>query len=273
MGISVDVDKTNFMPDVVEASYQKPVLIDFFAQWCGPCQMLKPILEKLVQEYDFILAKIDIDQNPELANTYRVEGVPDVRVVSQGQMYQGFVGVLPEPKIRELLNQLNLKSDLEGQLESARSAVLAGETEKAKAIFAQLIEQYPQSRTLAIEAAKFLVAQDRIESAEKLLASIEEEERTYYAQASALRDLIRLKQDCQNLSPEEALNQSFCAAVQQAITGDYEAALRNLVAIVSEDRKYRDDGARKAMLTIFNLLGDSHPLTMQYRMKLAQALY
>ncbi|WP_416672093.1 tetratricopeptide repeat protein [Egbenema bharatensis] len=272
MGVSVDVDQTNFMPEVVEASYQKPVLIDFFAQWCGPCQMLKPVLEKLVQEYDFILAKIDIDQNPELANSYRVEGVPDVRIVSQGQMYQGFVGVLPEPKIRDLLSQLNLKSDLEGQLAAAQSAAATGEPEKAKAIFAQLIEQYPQSRLLLIEAAKFLVSQDRMESAEKLLSSIGEQERTHYAQANALRELIQLKQTSQS-SVDQELDPAFSTAIQQAIGSNYEAALQNLVAIVGENRKYRDDGARKAMLIIFNLLGDTHPLTMQYRMQLAQALY
>jgi putative thioredoxin len=272
MGTSIDINQTNFMKDVVEASYQKPVLIDFYAQWCGPCQMLKPILEKLVQEYDFVLAKVDIDQNPELANTYRVEGVPDVRIVSQGQLYQGFVGVLPEPKIRELLNQLNLKSDLEKELEQARSAVAAGEIDKAKAIFAQLIEQYPQSRLLAIEAAKFLIQQDRVGSAEKLLAAIDETDRETYAQAEALRNLIQLKLESEK-PPEQELDPPFAAAVQQTIAGEYEAALRNFLAIVAKDRKYRNDGARKAMLMVFSLLGDPHPLTMQYRKQLTQTLY
>ncbi|PSB17645.1 co-chaperone YbbN [filamentous cyanobacterium CCP2] len=272
MGISIDVNQANFATDVVEASYQKPVLVDFFAQWCGPCQMLKPILEKLVQEYDFVLAKIDIDQNPEIANAYRIEGVPDVRIVSQGQMYQGFVGVLPEPKIRELLNQLSLKSDLEGELEKARSAMAAGETEKAKAIFAQLIDQHPQSRLLAIEAAKFLIAQDKLGSAEKLLAAIDETEREAYAQAEALRNLIQLKLESQN-PPEQKLDQPFFAAVQQTIAGEYEAALQNWLAIVSQNRTYRNDGARKAMIMVFHLLGDTHPLTVQYRKQLTQTLY
>lgn len=272
MGISIDVNQNTFMGDVIEASYQQPVLLDFFAQWCGPCQLLKPILEKLVQEYDFVLAKVDIDQNPELANSYQVEGVPDVRVVSQGEVFPGFVGVLPEPKIRELLNQFNLQSDLETGLEKARTAVAAGELDKAKAVFARLIEQYPQSRALAIEAAKFLILQDKLGSAEKLLAFIEEHERDHYAQADALRNLIQLKLESQN-PPQHDFDPAFFEAVQQTIMGEYEAALQNLLAIVAKDRKYRNDGARKAMLMVFSLLGDTHPLTMRYRKQLTQTLY
>jgi putative thioredoxin len=272
MGISIDVNQSAFLTDVIEASYQQPVLLDFFAQWCGPCQMLKPILEKLVQEYDFVLAKVDIDQNPELANSYQVEGVPDVRVVSQGEVFPGFVGVLPEPKIRELLNQFNLQSGLETGLEEARSAVAAGDLEKAKAVFARLIEQYPQSRALAIEAAKFLILQDKLGSAEKLLAFIEEHERDHYAQADALRNLIQLKLESQN-PPQHDFDPTFFEAVQQTIVGEYETALQNLLAIVAKDRKYRNDGARKAMLMVFSLLGDTHPLTMHYRKQLTQTLY
>ena len=92
MGISIEVDNTTFDTEVLKNSHKKPVLVDFYATWCGPCKMLKPILEKLVQEYDFILAKVDVDQNPHLAQTYGIEGLPDVRVVSVGEVKTGFVG-------------------------------------------------------------------------------------------------------------------------------------------------------------------------------------
>lgn len=272
MGISVEVNSNTFDSDVIQASYQQPVLVDFFAQWCGPCQMLKPILEKLVQEYDFVLAKVDIDQNPKLANAYHVEGVPDVRIVSQGQMYPGFVGVLPEPQLRDLLAKLNLKSGLDAGLETAQAAIAAGDVNQAKAVFAQLIDTYPQSRKLVIEAAKFLMLQDKLGSAEKLLASVEEHERPYYAQADALRTLMQLKLESQN-PPSHDLDESFFAAINQAIAGQYETALQGLLAIVSNDRKYRNDGARKAMIVIFTVLGDDHPLSGQYRKQLNQTLY
>jgi putative thioredoxin len=271
MGISVEVDSSSFMAEVIEPSYEKPVLVDFFAHWCGPCQMLKPMLEKLVQEYDFVLAKVDIDQNPDLASTYGIEGVPDVRIVTQGQVQQGFVGVLPEAQLRELLTQLNLKSDLETALTAVEAAIAAGETEKAKALFAQLIEQYPQDRKLAIAAAKFLARLGRVDSAEKLLNSIQENEKAYFAQAKALRELIRLKREGQTLSHD--LEQPFFEAVNLAIEEAYEAALQGLLAIVSKDRKYRQDGARKTMILIFDLLGDDHPLTKHYRKQLTLTLY
>ena len=123
MGVSVEVDSATFATEVLEASYQKPVLVDFFAQWCGPCKMLKPMLEALAQEYDFVLAKIDIDQSPDLAHTYKVEGVPDVRVVTQGDVNPGFVGVLPEPQLREFLRNLSLKSELDLGLEAVKAAI------------------------------------------------------------------------------------------------------------------------------------------------------
>jgi putative thioredoxin len=272
MGISVEVDSKNFASDVVEASHQRPVLVDFFAQWCGPCQMLKPMLEKLVQEYDFVLAKVDIDRSPDLAQAYRVEGVPDVRIVSQGKMYSGFVGVLSEPQLRALLEQLNLKSDVDESLEAVQTLVAAGNDQQAKAAFTQLLEQQPQNRKIALAYAKFLIGQDQLAEAEGVLASIEEHERGFYAQAEALGHLIQLKLDSQR-PPAHDLDPAFFAAVNQTLTNQYEAALQGFLAIVTKDRKYRDDGARKAMLLIFALLGDEHPLSKQYRKQLTLALY
>ncbi|GAB4233000.1 MAG: tetratricopeptide repeat protein [Elainellaceae cyanobacterium] len=272
MGVSVDVTSDNFTTEVVEASYERPVLVDFFAQWCGPCQMLKPILEKLVQEYDFILAKIDIDQNPAIANAYRIEGVPDVRIVSQGQMYQGFVGVLPEPKLRELLAQLNLKSNLEVSLEAAQQAAASGNVQQGKVLFQQLLTTYPQNPKITIAAAKFLIEQDELSEAERLLASVEEYDRQYYPQAEALGQLMQLKSDSQR-PPQHELDQPFAQAVSRTLSGNYEEALQEFLAIVGKNRKYRDDGARKAMVMIFTLLGDEHPLTRQYRKQLTLTLF
>ncbi|MEM9906578.1 MAG: thioredoxin domain-containing protein, partial [Cyanobacteria bacterium P01_D01_bin.44] len=110
MGTVIEVDQQTFATEVLQRSVDTIVLVDFFAQWCGPCKLLGPILEKLAGEYDFALAKVDIDQNPDLANTYGVEGVPDVRIVRDGKVSEGFVGALDETQLRSRLTQLGISS-------------------------------------------------------------------------------------------------------------------------------------------------------------------
>ncbi|UWU45879.1 thioredoxin family protein [Limnospira platensis] len=92
MGYAIDVNQDNFQAEVIDKSWETLVMVDFFATWCGPCQIMKPILERLTTEYDFILAKVDVDQNPELASQYGIQGVPDVRMVTKGEVKPGFVG-------------------------------------------------------------------------------------------------------------------------------------------------------------------------------------
>ncbi len=277
MGMSIEVTNDNFAAEVVQRSYDKPVLVDFFAQWCGPCQLLKPLLEKLAQEYDFVLAKIDIDQNPELAKTYGVEGVPDVRFVVDGAIANGFVGMLPEPQVRDLLTQLNLKSPLEDGLDVIRAARASGDLALAKRLFGELIQTHPEDRRLILAAAQFLVSQNSLESAEKLLSIIQEPEKPYFQMAQAVRGVIQFTRELATLpdSDSEAgsLNWQYAQAVRATLAEDYEIALQSFLAIVGRDRKYRQDGARKAMITVFDLLGDDDSLTKDYRKKLMQTMY
>ena len=272
MGYAVDVEQSNFVENVIQVSYQKPVLVDFYATWCGPCKILKPILEKLVNEYDFILAKVDIDQNPELASQYGVEGVPDVRIVSQGQVNPGFVGALTEPQIRQFLGQLNLKSDFEENLDALKLAIVQKQFPQGKQILDQLFRQYPNRQEVTLEAAKFLMALNQFENAEKLLNTIKEDQQDFYTQAQALKQLIQFKQEA-TPSGDSELEQQYAQACQLTLEEDYEAALPLFLDIVGTSRKFKEDGARKAMLTIFNLLGDEHPLTKDYRKKLMLQLY
>lgn len=277
MGMSIEVTNDNFAAEVVQRSYDKPVLVDFFAQWCGPCQLLKPLLEKLAQEYDFVLAKIDIDQNPELAKTYGVEGVPDVRFVVDGAIANGFVGMLPEPQVRDLLTQLNLKSPLEDGLDVIRAARASGDLALAKRLFGELIQTHPEDRRLILAAAQFLVSQNSLESAEKLLSIIQEPEKPYFQMAQAVRGVIQFTRELATLpdSDSEAgsLDWQYAQAVRATLAEDYEIALQSFLAIVGRDRKYRQDGARKAMITVFDLLGDDDSLTKDYRKKLMQTMY
>ncbi|MEC4983162.1 MAG: tetratricopeptide repeat protein [Oscillatoria sp. PMC 1068.18] len=272
MSNSLVVDNSNFNAEVLEKSYQKPVVVDFYATWCGPCQILKPILEKLVQEYDFILAKVDIDANQELASRFQVEGVPDVRVVNQGEMFPGFVGALSEKDLREFLGNLGLKSDLEMSLAAAQSAIAAGDAKQAKKLFDELFTKYPENKLVTLEAAKFLISCNQLEAARKMLVTIREDEREFYPQAQSVLTLVEFKEAIQNPGESE-LDRKYAEAAKLTLANDYEAGLRLFLEIVETSRKYRDDGARKAMLAVFKLLGEKHPLTQKYQQELMMTLY
>lgn len=273
MGISITVDRDNFASAVIEESYQQPILIDFFATWCGPCQMLKPMLEKLVKEYDFVLALVDIDQNPELASTYGVEGVPDVRVAIRGEILPGFVGMLQEFQLRQLLDKLGLRSTIDRDLEAAQVLSTAGELREAKAKFDQLFEQYPNHPTVTIAAAQLLLRLNQSEDALKMLATVDYNDREAYIKAQALKGLIDLHDTAHDSLNGDELDQQFTHGATLSLAENYEQALETFLAIVTQDRDYRNDGARKAMVTIFDFLGDDHLLTRTYRKRLTQALY
>lgn len=272
MGLSVEVNSANFAEEVTKASYEKPVLVDFFATWCGPCQLLKPMLEKLAPEYDFIVAKIDIDKNPDLATAYGVEGVPDVRVVIQGEMMPGFVGALPEAQLREFLAKLNLKSQLEQKLEAIRGAIHSQQYEQAKIGFDHLFEQYPNHPAVTLEAVKFLIKLNNLESAEQLLNTIPPENREFYPKAQALRQFIQLQQSSHQANSHE-LDAKFAQACDSILREDYPTALQLFFEVLTTNRKYRDDGARKAMVLVFDLLGTDHPLSKEYRKKLLSEIF
>lgn len=272
MGYSVVVDLNNFEQEVLQNSYQKPVLIDFFATWCGPCKILKPILEKLLNEYDFILATIDIDRQPELAQQFNVEGVPDVKVAFQGDIIQGFVGVLPEEEIRAFLKQFNLQSEFDIKLEKMRQALDQQNNAKAKKLLDELFEKYPDNPQLILEAASFLAGLNRLEEAAKMLQTIRADQTPYYHKAQGMQTLIQFKQIIANPGESE-LDELFAKAAELTLLEDYEGALKGFLEIVETNRQYRDDGARKAMIAVFNILGPAHPLTKQYQKELMVVLY
>ncbi|MGF1458910.1 MAG: tetratricopeptide repeat protein [Leptolyngbyaceae cyanobacterium] len=273
MGAIVEVDSASFDEAVLEKSFETPVVIDFYAQWCGPCQMLKPLLEKLTREYDFVLAKVDIDQNPELARIYRVEGVPDVKVAVKGEMYNGFVGMLDEPQLRAFLEQLELKSTFTEAMATLEAAQQAGDAGQLKAQYADLLKQYPDRPELLLKAAQFFLKQGEFEQAILLLDRIDPLNRPFGEQATAVRSLMDFHQVVADLEPSTDADQLYVSGAQATIAGNYEAAMKQFLELVKRDRKYRSDAGRKALLTLFSLLGNDHTLTQTYRKQLMQTLY
>jgi putative thioredoxin len=275
MEYSLEINSVNYQEEVIVKSATKTIIVDFFATWCGPCQLIKPILEKLAPEYDFILAKIDIDLEPDLAKQFSVEGVPDVRIVQDGEMSAGFVGALSEAQIRELLARFNLKSSLAREIEALKKAKIAGDLPQGKQIIDRLFATYNDRPEIALEAAKFLINTDRLEMAQKILATINPEETIFYRQAQAIVAIINWRQELKetvNIGDSE-LDLTYFQALQATIKEDYLTALNSFLEIVRISRKYRDDRGRKAMLSIFTLLGDRDPLTLDYQQKLLKILY
>jgi len=280
MGSSIVVNSKNFATEVLEKSNQQIVIVDFFAQWCGPCQLLKPMLEKLVQEYDFVLAKVDIDENPDLAQTYEVQGVPDVRIVVDGIVKQGFVGALPEPELRQLMAQLNLTSTLDASMQKVYDAAAANQLSTAESLLNTLLEEHTNNRGVILEATNFYIETNQLERAQTLLAVIEHE-KEYASQIKLLKALIFFKQIVTEPETADDRDRVFQTAANQVLADEHQAALDTLLELLNRDsyedrstnRAYRSDGARKAMLTVFDLLGDDHLLTKEYRKKLMSALY
>lgn len=281
MGYSIEVYDHNFEEEVLEKSHHLPVIVDFFATWCGPCQMLKPMLETIAQEYDCAIAKIDIDQNPYLASAYQIEGVPDVKVFRNGEVIDGFVGVLPEPQLKDLLAKCQIFSTIDKEFEAIKLAISSQDWQSAQTSIDDSIARYPGNYRVALEAAKCSIAIDRLDRALELISPIRQDEKPYYAQAQAVKALIEFKQkgsqpldpSDRTANPQQYRQQQFDRACLLTVQENYEEALPLFLDIVEQDRKFRDDGARKAMLTIFELLGNEHPLTKQYRKQLMLVLY
>ncbi len=272
MGYSIDVYDHDFEQEVLEKSYEIPVIVDFFATWCGPCQMLKPMLEKVAKEYDCVVAKVDIDQNPYLSRALKIEGVPDVKIIYQGQLINGFVGVLPEPQLTELLAKCNIKRLVDDELSAIASGNLTKDGEASPEMWQKLLEKYPNNPQITLEAAKYFISINHIEAAQELLANIPQNSPEFVSVKKAIAALIQFKIAASDAG-ETDLDRSFAQGAEFALAGNYKAALDLFLSMVEKERKYKDDGARKAILSIFDILGNNEPLTIEYRRKLTQALY
>jgi putative thioredoxin len=279
---SVDVDQHNFREVVLEGSKRAPVIVDFWAPWCGPCKALTPVLEKLATEYAgrFTLAKINSDENKELAANFGVRGIPAVKAVVDGKLVDEFVGAQPESQVRAFIERV-LPSPADIECRRAQALVGDGNTPDAVALLQQILKDNPRharARTSLVEA---LLALDRTEEAraafEPLLhtgsddAQIRElKARLEFAGANASDSAALEARIESNPSDLEArLELARTLVTQQA----YEPALAQLLEIVRRDRKFGDDVGRKTMVEVFNLLGGQGDLVSTYRRLLSSALY
>ncbi len=282
---SFDASVANFQEKVLETSLRVPVLVDFWADWCAPCRVLKPVLEKLADEYGgrFLLAKVNSDQNQELAAHLGVRGIPNVKAFVNGEMVNEFTGALPEAQIRAFIDSL-LPSPAEPLRIAAREARAKGEPEVACSLLIDAAELDPANEAVQLDLAEINIDMQNTDAARAILDT-QEHKASNLARLQALQARLKLMAagagaDSAALMARVAANPDDLDARLQlahtlALANDYRAALEHLLDSVRRDRKWQDEAARRAMLDLFVLLGADHAqddLVRAFRIALARTL-
>jgi putative thioredoxin len=279
---SYDVDQSNFQKLVIDASMTSLVLVDFWAEWCGPCKALKPILEKLAEEYAgrFILAKLNTEQNQELAGQFGVRGIPNVKAIYNGVLVDEFSGALPEAQVREFIER-NIPSPANALLIQAGALRDAGDLDGALRTLGEASRLDAKNEAIRIEAADILLEQGQAEEAQHLLDSLsplarmDERAAQLIAKAGfalggqASGDEAGLRAAVA-ANPEDMEGRLQLANLLIA-TRRYAEGMDELLEMVRRDRAWNEEAARKTLLSVFSMLG-ADPLVARYRRLLASAL-
>jgi len=271
----IDVNEMNFEYEVIAFSSNKPVLVDFWADWCHPCKILGPILEKIVNEANgsLRLAKVNIDQNPNLAMRFNVRSIPTVKAFIDGQVASEFVGVQPETRLRELIKKLTPPSPVDLDLSKAQNLLLSHDWQKAEPILRKVLDDKIDSPAALLGLAKVLIAQDKPEEAMKTLESITSSREV--SKADILKPLARGLIDFHNdkLPNENDLDAIFINSIRLSSLTKYQIALDGLLGILRQDKHFRDKTAQQVVLGILEIMGEEHPATREYRAELASVLF
>lgn len=272
----IDVSEATFTDDVLARSHQKPVVVDFWAPWCGPCRTLGPVLEKLAQDpaLDFVLAKINVDENSNIARQYRVQGIPAVKAFVNGEVAAEFVGAQPEPRVRQFIEKL-IPDETEAILNQAKGLLAIHQWVEAEDVLNELRTAHPSQPKAGYHLARALLGQARGCEALPLLQGVRDGVELLSAErlmvlANYLCRVETAEDDEADLPPLEALYNHSAVLLKR---GNLEAALDGLLDVLRQDKRYRDGEARNVLLAIFELLGDGDELTQIYRRELAMVLY
>jgi putative thioredoxin len=277
------VTRDTFQKQVIEASQTLPVLVDFWADWCGPCHMQMPVLVKLVGEYagKFQLAKVNTDTERRLAQEHGIRSLPTMRLYKNGQVVEEILGAQTESTLRALLDPHIERASDKLRL-AALDAHRQGRTEEALAMLRKAQEADPENYRVQLALAGLQLDAGRLSEAESLLEALPWEVREA-AEARKLRTLLDFSRIARDAAPIAELEQELRnhprdsqtrhrLAARYVLTGRLQEAMDELLFIIQNDRAFEDDAARKGLLAVFNLLNGEDELVKTYRRKLSAAM-
>ena len=268
------IEVTNFQQEVLEKSYTTPVLVDFWAPWCGPCRTLGPVLEKLARENGaaWTLAKVNSDENPELSMQYGIRGIPAVKLFVEGQVVNEFTGALPEFAVRKWLDEA-LPSETKKELAQAEATLSANRPDIAEPLLRQVLADEPDNPKARMLLAQLLAFRAPDEAAKLIEGAAAAPGFVQIQQAiQTVARLTHLKNHPDDL-PDEDGKTLYLTALEALTRRDFDTALTHLIEILQKNRYYDDDGARKAGIAIFTLLGPEHVITRKHRRTFDMWLY
>ena len=271
----VDVNEMNFEYEVIAFSKNKPVLVDFWAEWCHPCRTLSPILEKIVNEANgnLRLAKVNIDQNPNLAMQFNVRSIPTIKAFIEGRVATEFVGVQPEARLREIINNLTPPSPVDLDLSKAQNLLLSQDWQKAEPILRKVLDEKTDSPAALLGLAKALLAQDQPEEALKALENIPSAREVNQAELLKPFAGILIDFHLEKLPNENDLDAIFLNSIRLSSQAKYPIALDGLLDILRQDKQYRGKTVQQVVLGILEIMGEEDPDTRAYRAELASILF
>ena len=279
-----DVNRTDFNERVVEASRKAPVLVDFWAEWCGPCQMQLPVLVKLAEEYGgkFLVAKVNTDLEQDLAMEHGIRSIPTMKLYRNGEVVEEIMGAQTESTLRALIEPY-IERESDQVRNRALSLAAAGEVEEALALLRVAAAEDPANTGLQLDLAGLALQAGHPDEALKTLDALPPDQRDSdeARRIRALADFAnrlapdtdaaalkaRIDADPDDLEAREQL------AIHQAVAGDYEAAMEQYLEILKRDRNWKDEAGRKGLIALFELLGNQGELVSRYRRQMFNYLH
>lgn len=279
-----DVTNETFQALVVERSREVPVLVDFWADWCGPCQMLMPVLKKLVEEYDgkFVIAKVDTDQQRELAKTHGIRSLPTMHVYKDGEQVEEILAAQSEATLRIIIDRY-IERPSDRVRATARETFAQGNHEEALALLEAACQDEPDNHQLALDNAELCMRCGELDRADALIAALPRDVRDE-TDATRLRNLLDFAiagkaapaiAELENTvaSDPDNLEARYQLGAQYVLSDRFEEAMETFMQLFEHDRTFRDDAARKSLLAIFELLDNEGELVTRYRRRLFTLLH